>query len=479
MKPIAKVYGKTQHIPVRKNPASGFSGGTHAQSDGGRSGWLLVNRDPTTYFAKQYDYLSRHAETMDLQKVRAARRRERAEREQAPAQVAAEQRRREQNKANAEAHRSRLGRRMSYNDRVKRAVRGSRLRRSPEKFVPGPFGTNPRLERKGDARNYWLNWKEGEDAYANGDLFPRVRPETSVWAEIQKRKKSVSDFFPVDNNEADDDGAQGGYRRAVSPTDALGGGGDNDGGPLATPLPSGGEKGRVAHMSDKLMKATLGKIFERADATVHGHSPPAEVRHADAIPTGNVYEKGTHRPKMAFGHRVAEDAGRHGWALGHHNNQVKDGVIFGDTLLSVKNNTVVDHMHTGGAHIQRRAPTKTDLRNKMPPARLRVVHKGMSGNMAMAFGHRVAEDGGRHGWALGHHNNQVKDGVIFGDTLLSVKNNTVVDHMHTGGAHIQRRALTKTDLRNREQHQDTQRPADSPLTLKVAQVQEPEGFSFE
>ena len=40
--------------------------------------------------------------------------------------------------------------------------------------------------------------------------------------------------------------------------------------------------------------------------------------------------------QMAFGHRVSEDSGRAGWAYGHHNNQVKDGVIYGDTLLSVK-----------------------------------------------------------------------------------------------------------------------------------------------
>ena len=107
MKLISKAYGKTQHIPVRKNPAHGFSGGTHAQSDGGRSGWLLINRDPTTYFAKQYDYLSRHAETMDLQKVHQQRQREKEAPEQKPAQVAAEKRRK-QRQANAKAHRQKM-----------------------------------------------------------------------------------------------------------------------------------------------------------------------------------------------------------------------------------------------------------------------------------------------------------------------------------------------------------------------------------
>ena len=162
--------------------------------------------------------------------------------------------------------------------------------RSPRRshWEPGPFGSNPRLERKGDSRNYWLNWKEGQDAYANGDLFQRVRPKSSVWAEIQKRKKSVSDFFPLDNNEADEAGEFGGYERASSPVDAMN---VDDLGALATPLPTGNEKGRVAHMSDKLMKATMGRIFERADLQVQGHSSPAEIHHiADAIPTGTSWQ---------------------------------------------------------------------------------------------------------------------------------------------------------------------------------------------
>ena len=174
-------------------------------------------------------------------------------------------------------------------------------------------------------------------------------------------------------------------------------------------------------MSDKLMKATMGKIFERETGEeAHGHSPPAEIH--PAVTHGDDHGgNGSHRPVMAFGRRVSEDSGRSGWAYGHHNNQVKDGVIYGDTLLSVKTNRVIDHLHTGGAHIQRRAPTKTDIRNKEAPSRLLVVNKGMSGgnpnlktNNQMAFGHRVSEDSGRAGWAYGHHNNQSRTASSVG-----------------------------------------------------------------
>ena len=217
--------------------------------------------------------------------------------------------------------------------------------------MPGPFGTNPVLERQGNERNYWLYWREGEDAYANGDLFPRVRPVKSAWAEINERKKALNNAFFEH-----EDGDSGGYQHASSPADSAGRGA------LTTPMPLYDEKERVAHMSDKLMKATMGKIFERETGEeAHGHSPPAEIH--PAVTHGDDHGgNGSHRPVMAFGRRVSEDSGRAGWAYGHHNNQVKDGVIYGDTLLSVKTGRVIDHLHTGGAHIQRRAPTKKDTK---------------------------------------------------------------------------------------------------------------------
>ena len=336
MKPTSKVYGKTHKIPIRKNEAVGFSGGTHAQSDGGRSGWLLMNRDPFTYFTKQYNNLSVHAETMDLQRVREARQKEAIHRSlKAKASESLNQKR----QANAKTHRDRMSRRMSYYDRVKRAMRGSRLKRSPEKYEPGPFGTNPRLERDGDERNYWLNWKEGEDAYSNGDIFPRVRSRKSAWAETKARKLQAEDFFP---NDVD---ISGGHYAEME---------IKPGSPITTPSQPHSES-RVAHMSNKLMAATMGKIFQRSEDELYGRSSPTEMHVQNSPkPIGtDVYDEEKKGPKMAFGHRVDEDSGRDGWAYQHSNNQIKAGIIYGDSLL-----------HLGNRKREKADPTKKEIRNK-------------------------------------------------------------------------------------------------------------------
>ena len=72
----------------------------------------------------------------------------------------------------------------------------------------------------------------------------------SAQAEINERKKALNNAFFEH-----EDGDNGGYQHASSPADSAGRGA------LTTPMPLYDEE-RVAHMSDKLMKATMGKIFE-------------------------------------------------------------------------------------------------------------------------------------------------------------------------------------------------------------------------